>query len=108
MLLLQATRLAFSLALANTGSRRAARTAMIAMTTSNSMRVKATHPASRNLRFKKVCINGFLSGTVTASASTGRMATRKVGEVVAGAVLGGALVSKPALRLHSFAQAQER
>jgi hypothetical protein len=38
-------------------------------------------PASRKLRFKKVCMNGFLSGTVSVSASIGRAATRKAGEV---------------------------
>jgi hypothetical protein len=38
---MQKARLAFSLAAANAGSSNAARTAMIAMTTSNSIKVKA-------------------------------------------------------------------
>ncbi len=51
--------------------------AMMAITTSNSMSVKALLPALPNLRFKKVCINGTLSGTISVSTSPRREAMRK-------------------------------
>jgi hypothetical protein len=79
MLLRQAARLPFSLAEASAGSSRAAKMAMMAITTNNSIRVNPRFPAPRNLRFRKVCINGFLSGTASVCTFTGLMAIIIIG-----------------------------